>query len=55
MVLVKVLDEVFIILIFQIVIGEGNEVFYFEWDNLNKIMINIYGLNVVNSIGGIMI
>ena len=39
----------------QIATGEDNEVFHVEWDNLNKINTNVYGLNVVNSTGGIMI
>ena len=35
--------------------GEGNLVFHCEWDNLNKIKTNVFGNNVVNSAGGIMI
>ena len=37
------------------IIKEGNLQFHSEWDNLNKITTNIYGSNVVNSAGGIMI
>ena len=35
--------------------GEGNLIFHSEWDNLNKIMTNVHGSNVVNSAGRIMI
>ncbi|XP_032227542.1 uncharacterized protein LOC116611051 [Nematostella vectensis] len=50
----KALDEVSTTLTPEIVKGEGNEVFHFEWDNMNKITTNIHGHNV-NSTGGIMI
>lgn len=33
----------------HIVKGTGNEVFHFEWDNMNKITTNIHGSNVINS------
>ena len=39
----------------QIVSGESNEVFHNEWDNLNKILTNVKGSNVVNSAAGIML
>lgn len=51
----KALDEVSTTLTPQIIKGEGNEVFHFEWDNMNKITTNIHGHNVVNSTAGIMI
>ena len=51
----KALDEVSTTLTPQIIKGEGNEVFHFEWDNMNKITTNIHGSNVVNSTAGIMI
>ena len=38
--------------------GEGNIVFLSEWDNLNKTTnntTNVYGSNIVNSTGGIMV
>ena len=38
----------------QIITGEGNAIFHCEWDNLNKILTNVHGTNVVNSAGGIM-
>ena len=47
-VMVKALDS-------QIAKGEGNILFHSEWDNLNKILTNVHGSNVVNSAGGIMI
>lgn len=53
--LAKALDEVSTSLTPQIITGEGNNVFHLEWDNMNKIMTNIHGSNVVNSTGGIMI
>ncbi|KAK3748756.1 hypothetical protein QZH41_020323 [Actinostola sp. cb2023] len=53
--LAKALDEVSTSLTPQIITGEGNNVFHFEWDNMNKITTNIHGSNVVNSAGGIMI
>jgi len=51
----KALDKVSTTLIPQITIGEGNEVFNFEWDNMNNITTNIHGSNVVNSTAGLMI
>jgi len=51
----KALDKVSTTLIPQIIKGEGNEVFHFEWDNMNIITTNIHGSNVVNSTAGIMI
>ena len=53
--LAKALDEVPTSLTPQIITGEGDEVFHFEWDNMNKMTTNIHGSNVVNSTGGIMI
>ena len=35
--------------------GEDNTVFHSEWDNLNKVMTNVTGNNVVNSAAGIML
>ena len=51
----KALDETSTLLTPQIVIGDGNVVFHSEWDNLNKILTNVHGSNVVNSAGGIMV
>ena len=53
--LAKAIDESSTLLTPQIVQGEGNKVFHLEWDNLNKIMSNMHGSNVINSTGGIMI
>ena len=53
--LAKALDEASTSLTPQIVTGAGNQVFHLEWDNLNKILSNMHGSNVVNSTGGIMI
>ena len=53
--LAKAPDEVSTSLTPQVITGEGNKVFHFEWDNMNKITTNIPGSNVVNSTGGIMI
>ena len=53
--LAKALDDVSTSLTPQIITCEGNDVFHLEWDNLNKITINIHGSNMVNSTGGIMI
>lgn len=53
--LVKAIDTVSTALTPQIITGPGNQVFYLEWDNLNKITTNVHGSNVVNSTGGIMI
>ena len=39
----------------QIATGEDNEIFHVELDNLNKIITNVHGSNVVNNTGGIMI
>ena len=51
----KALDEVSTYLTPQIITGEGNGLFHCEWDNLNKILTNVHGSNVVNSAGGIMV
>jgi len=53
--LAKALDEVSSHLTTQIVKGEGNIVFYCEWDNLNKTTSSVHGSNIVNSAGGIMV
>ena len=53
--LAKVLDEVSTYQTPQIVTGEGNLIFHCEWDNLNKTTTNVYGSNIVNSAGGIMV
>ena len=39
----------------QIVTGKDNLVFHSEWGNLNKILTNVTGPNVVNSEAGIML
>ena len=39
----------------QTITGVGKEVFHLEWDNMNKITINIHGSSVVTTTGGIMI
>ena len=39
----------------QIILGDRNEVYHMEWDNLNVLTTSIHGSNVVNSPGGIMI
>ena len=39
----------------QIILGDRNEVYHMEWDNLNVLTTSIHGSNVVNSTGGIMI
>ena len=39
----------------QIVKGDDNMVLHGEWDNLNKILTNVTGSNVVNSAAGIML
>ena len=51
----KAIDEVSQSITSQIVTGEANKVFHMEWDNLNQIMTNIHGNNLVNSTAGIMI
>lgn len=51
----KAIDEVSTFLTPSIITGDGNEVFHSEWDNLNKITTNVYGSNIVNSAGGIMV
>lgn len=53
--LAKAIDDVSTYLTPQIIAGEGNSLFHCEWDNLNKILTNVHGSNVVNSAGGIMI
>ena len=50
----KALDGLSTFLLPQIVIGEGKHVFNLELGNLNKIRINVYCPNGVNSTGGIM-
>jgi len=54
-VMAKAIDEVSTYLIPQIITGEGNAIFPCEWDNLNKILTNVHGSNVVNSADGRMI
>ena len=39
----------------QIVIGEGNIVFHWEWDNLNWTTTNVHGNAIVNSACGIIL
>ena len=51
----KAIDEADSYLTPQIVTGENNIVFHSEWDNLNKILTNVSGSNVVNSAAGIML
>ena len=49
------IDEADTYLTPQIVTGESNVVFHSEWDNLNQILTNVSGSNVVNSAAGIML
>ena len=49
------LSEMSCLLTPQIITGDSNLVFHVEWDNLNRIMTNVHGSNVINSTGGIMI
>ena len=49
------LEETNTYLMPKIVSGESNEVFHNEWDNLNKILTNVTGSNVVNSTAGVML
>ena len=51
----KALDEELTLFTPQICKGERNVLFHSEWDNLNKILTNVHGSNVVNSTGGIMV
>ena len=51
----KALEETSTYLTPQIVTGDSNEVFHSEWDNLNKILTNVTGSNIVNSAAGIML
>ena len=51
----KAIDEADTYLTPQIVTGKDNLVFHSEWDNLNKILTNVTGPNVVNSAAGIML
>ena len=51
----KALDETSTFLTPQIAKGKGNILFHSESDNLNKILTNVHGHNVVNSAGGIMV
>ena len=53
--LAQALDEASDLLTPQIAVGENNEVFHMEWDNMNQFTTNVHGTNVVNSTGGIMI
>ena len=39
----------------EILGAEHNLVFHSEWDNLNKVLTNVTGSNIVNSAGGIML
>ena len=48
------LEDVLSLVTSEIVIGENNEVFHMEWNNLNRVTTNIYE-NIVNHTGGIMI
>ena len=51
----KAIDEVSTLRNPQIGTGIGNALFHSEWCNLNKVMTNLHGSNVVNSAGGIVI
>ena len=51
----KALEETSTYLTPQIVNGDCNEVFHSEWDNLNNILTNVTGSNVVNSAAGNML
>ena len=51
----KAMDEAVTYLTPQIVTGKDNLVFHSEWDNLNNILTNVTGPNVVNSAAGIML
>ena len=51
----KAVEEMSTYLTPQIVTGEDNEVFHGEWANLNKILTNVTGSNVVNIAAGIML
>ena len=51
----EAIDKADISLTPQIVTGKDNLVFHSEWDNLNKILTNVTGPNVVNSATGIML
>ena len=53
--LTKALDDVSTHLTPQILTGDANIVFHCEWDNLNKTTTNVYGSNIINSAGGIMV
>ena len=50
----KAIDEADTYLTPQIVTGKDNLVFHSEWDNLNKILTNVTGSNVVNSAAGML-
>ena len=54
-VLAKAQVEVSTYLMPQIVTGEGNIVFHWEWDNLNRTTANVHGNNIVNSACGIIL
>ena len=51
----KALKETSIYWTPQIVSGDCNEVFHHEWDNLNKILTNVTGSNMVNIAPGIIL
>ena len=51
----KAMEETSTYLTPQIVNRHCNKVFHSQWDNLNKILTNAIGSNVVNSAGGIML
>ena len=50
-----VIDEADSYLIPQIVTGKDSLVFHSEWDNLNEVLTNVTGPNVVNTAAGIML
>ena len=51
----KAIDEADTCLTLKILTREDNLVFHSEWDNLNKILTNVTGWNVVNSVVRIML
>ena len=50
-----VIDEADTYLIPQIVTGKDSLVFHSEWENLNEVLTNVTGPNVVNTAAGIML
>ena len=54
-VLVKAQFEVSTYLMPQIVTGEGNIIFHWEWDNLKRTTADVHGNNIDNNTGGIML